>query len=245
MSKIESLWDRMEKYAIYGVLFIFFALELMAFFIPAVATFIDNRGALLLIAAVLLFIFRYLDQRLGTQNAAGIVLSPGFMQGLVELLDEKRDYETIEILAYTGLMYLLAFQESSIRVEKLRLLLHRVGGVKGGLFPFDEWGKKKYENEVDRVMEIWLELQQQGRIGTLVVKYYSFYPLYHFMLLDGKKVHFGLFRLKHGFPGTDLLSTYISSDVTPVGRTLINDLKTKFDLVWEEFGFSYAANNGA
>jgi len=237
MNQIKTLWDRIEKYAIYGVLLTFFALELMSAFIPAIASFMDTCGALVLIATVLLFLFRYLDERLSARSLADIFLTPGFTQGCVDILKKKK-HKRIEIFAHTSFMYLLAFQESNIIVDELKLLLHRVDQAEAAHSPSDEWRREQYEAEIDRLVKIWFELRQEGRIQTLTIKYYSFDPLYHFMMLDGAKLHFGLFKPKRDFPGTDLMSTYIVSSETSLGRTLIHDFKTEFDSVWEEFGFS-------
>jgi hypothetical protein len=90
MDKIKSLWERIEKYAIYVVLFAFFASQLISLFVPSVAAFMNARGALLLIAAVLLFIFRYLEERLGTQALPDLIATSGFSQGVIEWLGEKK-----------------------------------------------------------------------------------------------------------------------------------------------------------
>jgi hypothetical protein len=136
------------------------------------------------------------------------------------------------------MMYFFAFRESAIRVDKLRLLVHKLERLETTHFPLTEDDKKKFEGEVGRIADSWNQLQEEGRIGTLMIKYYPFDPMYHFMIIDGKKLHFGLFRSKCDYPGTDLLNTFITSNDTAVGRKLVGDFMIEFETVWKEFGLS-------
>ena len=97
MHGFRSLWNRIEKLAVYGVLLLFFALQLVSLFIPSIASFMDSRGALLLIAVVLLFMFRYLDERIGTQDLDGLTATAGFTQGVVDLLMKNQELESLDI----------------------------------------------------------------------------------------------------------------------------------------------------
>lgn len=236
MDGFRSLWNRIEKLAVYGVLLLFFALQLVSLFIPSIASFMDSRGALLLIAVVLLFIFRYLDERIGTQDLDGLTATAGFTQGVVDLLMKNQELESLDILAYTSTMYFFAFRDSGARVNQVRLLLRSAEHLETVQLPTDSQAKQYFKQEVEKMVRSWFQLQQEGRIKTLSVKYYSFDSICHFMNVNGNLLHFGLFRPMHGFPGSGVLSSYVVQDYHSGGRQLIDDCKTEFELVWDEFG---------
>ncbi|MEA5467040.1 hypothetical protein [Leptothoe sp. PORK10 BA2] len=123
MQELKSLWERVEKQVIYVTLFSFFFLQFLAIFNPKLANFMDARGSLLLIALVLVTMFRFLDERLSRQERIGLVSSEGFIEEIINLLKEKREHQLVEIFASTGGLYYPAIYESKAKIHELRILL--------------------------------------------------------------------------------------------------------------------------
>ncbi len=86
------------------------------------------------------------------------------------------------------------------------------------------------------MLNSWNELHKEGKIKSLNIKYYRFDPTFHFMILNGRLVHFGLFQPKHINPGPEILTSYIVNEDTNSGMQLVNDFKIIFETMWNEFG---------
>src|SRR5215211_2970376 len=102
MEELKLLWKRLEKRAIYISLTIYLALQLVAMFIPSIASFMDARGALLLMALILLVIFRHLDEKLdSTQQDLGITKVNTLVEGVVNILKSEKDIKAVDLLAHS------------------------------------------------------------------------------------------------------------------------------------------------
>lgn len=123
MQELKVLWSRIEKQVIYCILFSFFVLQFLSIFNPQVAAFMDARGSLMLIALVLLTMFRFLDEHLTKRQRAGLTASKDFVQEIINLLRESREHRLVEFFASSGGLYYPAIYESKTRIHELRVLL--------------------------------------------------------------------------------------------------------------------------
>ena len=95
MSKLKTLWQRIEKFAIYVALLALIVLQLIALFVPQVALAMDARGSLLFLATVLLFFFRYIDERIGDSKVSTLTVEKSFTQGILEILGDQAAIESM------------------------------------------------------------------------------------------------------------------------------------------------------
>jgi hypothetical protein len=235
MEELKSLWDRIEKKAIYGVLLVFFVLQLISVFIPALSGFMDTRGALILVTLALLFIFRHLDQRMREQPKIDFIVTVGFTQGVLELLKGQTKYNQIDIFGYSSLMYFSAFRESGVKAENVRLLLHNPDSMVDIQFPIDEDAKAGLRSQIKDVLISWRRLQSEDRIDNLSIRFYSFDTISHFMIIDGEKLHFGLFKPVRKHPATELIRSFIAYPGSDPQSKLVKYYKEKFETIWGEF----------
>ena len=236
MNKLKVIWDRIEKYAIYTAIFVFIILEFFSYFIPSIKQAMDTKGALLLIAVILLFFFKYIDERIGDSKNSPIEVEKSFSQGILETLEKKEEIETMDIFAHTGQKYLYALQESHVKVKHLRLLLRSFDNLDTIQFPADESDKQNLKRELKSVTDGFIGLKKQGKIQTLEIRYYLFDPTCHFFVVDKRLLHFGLFQPIPSSSGVQVLNSFVVKESTDEGRKLINDFRILFDTTYDEYG---------
>lgn len=235
MQELKSLWRKLEKSTIYFILFVFFALQLISLFVPSIATSMDARGSLMFIAAVLLIIFRFLDERLGGKDQEVIKVTNGFVQGVINLLKQNKEYKSVDILAQNGFLYFTALKESGVKIRNVRLLFRSAEDFTSMQFPSDDKSKAEFKQQLSQMVLSFQQLQKGGKISKLSIAYYAFDPTTHFMLIDGRYLHFGLFQLQIKYPGTEVSHTYIVKIDDKLGETLINDFKAQFEAIWAKY----------
>lgn len=234
MQELKVLWSRIERQAIYLILFSFFILQFLAVFNPQVAVFMDARGSLMLIALVLLTMFRFLDERL-TRKQTGLSASKGFIEEAVNLLRENRENQVVEVFASSGGLYYPVIFESGVRIRELKILLRDPSASNDFEFPSDNKDREQLVMEIDRVKRNLNRLQKKGQISKLSIRYYSFQPTFHCMIVNGKTLYFGLYKLVPDHSGTECQNTYTLRKNTTEGFLFLSDFKTEFENIWDTY----------
>jgi hypothetical protein len=239
MSKLKKLWTRLEKGAIYATLLLFLILELLTKISPwASSFFIDNRGDILLIAIVLLFVFRYLDEKLKTLDEPPFQTSSTFLDRARTILWERRECNNVDIFAHTGLLFARAVFDSKVHIGNLRILLRDFHDLTKISLPADCSAKLQIQHEWKSTIQEWEQLKREGHIQNMSIQYYPFDPMMTFMIIDGSIAYFDLMKPQKTLPGSTSRYTptcYIVTHGTDVGRQLIKDLSIDFDQIWNEF----------
>lgn len=236
MQEIKSLWERVEKQVIYVILFSFFLLQSLAIFNPRIANFMDARGSLMLIALVLLTMFRFLDERLSTEERVGLRASKGFIEEIINLLKEQREHRLVEIFASGGGLYYPAIYESKAKIRELRILLRDPKKLNLIQFPFEDEEKKQVAIDIKRVIRQFEFLQKRGQIAKISFGFYSFEPTFHFMIIDERTLYFGLYALAEDCWVSELTNRYIVRSNTEEGFALLSDFRAEFKNFWAIYG---------
>ena len=236
MQELKSLWERVEKKVIYVTLFSFFFLQFLAIFSPRIANFMDERGSLILIALVLLTMFRFLDERLSREERIGLRASEGFIEEIINLLKEKREHRLVEIFASGGGAYYPAISESKARIRELRILLRDPDSLTSTKLPSDKEDLNQSLIEIQRVVHKLHGLHKKGQISKISFGYYSFRPTFHFMIIDDETLYFGLYRLADDCSGNEFSNRYIARSNTAAGFSLLSDFRAEFKNFWNIYG---------
>lgn len=238
MTELRMLWDRVERWAIYGVLLLFLALQLLSLAVPSIGSILDRRGELVLIGFVLIFLFRYLDERLGSREQDSLSSSASFLQGLLANLRASPMYENVDVLAHTGAMYYRAIYESQVKITNLRVLVRDMRNIHSLSLPSEDDARLEIQQEWTRTMKDWEALQRSGKVTNLLIRYYPFEPMVHFAVIDHCVGYMTLMKPQKEFPGATSRYTptaYTVVGTTPTGRQLVDDLLTEFESIWSEF----------
>ena len=235
MNELTTLWNRIEKRAIYIVMLLFIGLEFASFFIPSITSFIDTRGAITFMAVILILIFRYIDERLDTQSA--IIPTRSFLRGITNLLSTKNEYDTADLFVHSGNIYYRAFLESGVKVKSVRIMFRNMENFSSMQFPADESDKFSIRSQLQRTLKDWEQLLADGKIETLEFSYYPFEPLIHYMILDSRQLFFGLYSLEHKFPGVGSRRRHAFqiNAINQAGITMVDDFSSEFENIWNEF----------
>jgi hypothetical protein len=238
MTELKKIWDRIERWAIYAGFFLFLLFQFVAIFMPSISSFFDGRVEVILSTVVLLFVFRYLDEKLNTLDEQVLETSSSFLNGLVNILSERKVYDNVDVIAHTGAVYVRGFLESQAQIKNLRVLLRDMRDIERISLPTDDNAKRRIQQEWDSAILEWQQLRQEGRVENLTIQYYPFDPMMTFITIDKKKAYFDLMKPQKAFPGATSRhapTCYIVMDRTAVGRQLISDISTVFEQLWTEF----------
>ena len=237
MNNLKNIWDKIERKAIYTVLFLFVIAELVSLVFPSISAFMDTKGTLSLLALVLLFIFRFLDEKLADFKSDEPVVTNGILKGLGELLGDNENYKTIDIFAHTSNVYYLAFNDSLARVGQLRLLLRDMDDLETIQFPAGQRDKITIKDRMEITLKEWKDMVDIGRIGDIKICYYPFEPTVNFIIVDGKKMLTGLNRLEKQFPGVKSADqdTFIFNESSEFGRHMIQSYQEFYNNITKEF----------
>jgi hypothetical protein len=238
MSKFDIVWQKTERIAIYVILIIFILLQFIAIFIPAVSGFMDGKGTLLMIVAVILAIFRYIDKNIVLPNKNEITQITKFTSDLISIL-RKPKYKEIKIFANSSLMCFQAISESEIEIDTVKLLVKNCNNMDNILFPSEAKGKQDFVQDIDRLIEKWEKLYENGKIKNLQICFYPFNSILHFMIIDNEILHFGLLKPIKEFPGSELNGSYIVNSYSKNGKELINSFYREFDSIYSNFSIHY------
>jgi hypothetical protein len=237
--ELKKLWGRIEKQAIYVSLFLFFVLHLLAKFIPWISNqLVEKRGDVLLTAIVLLFVFRYIDGKLKTLDEQAFQISNSFLQKSTELLRERGVCVNLDVFAHTGQLYARAVLDSGVQIKNLRILIRDMRNLDKLPLPTCGRDKVRIQQELESTIQEWKQLEREGRIDNMCIRFYPFDPMMTFMVIDRNIAYFDLMKPQKALPGSTSRYTptcYIVTDRTKVGFQLISDLSTEFEQIWNEF----------
>lgn len=78
-------------------------------------------------------------------------------------------------------------------------------------------------------------LHEKGRISKISFRFYSFQPTFHFMVIDGKSIYFGLYKLSDKHASSESQNSYIARNNSVEGLSIISDFKVEFENIWNEY----------
>src|SRR5262245_6956565 len=113
MRNFSSLWNQIEKYAIYAVGVIFISIQIVVKLIPGFS--VDPSTNLILLATLLLIVFRYIDKNISLQKQSDISAVKKFTTDIVGLLEGQK-IEQLRIFAHSGFKYYHAIAESKVQI---------------------------------------------------------------------------------------------------------------------------------
>ncbi|WP_214072574.1 hypothetical protein [Mucilaginibacter sp. dw_454] len=232
--RINEIWEKAEKGVIYFILVVFIATELLSVFMKGLADFMDAHGSLLLISLILLSIFRYLDKNISFAQKTGLKAVERFTTDVLSLFNTPNLHE-VKIFANSSYKYFNAISESNIRIDSVYLLIRDFRDAKSIQFPTSETGKMDFANNSKQLVKGWKSLLEQGKINKLHIYAYPFDSILHFMIIDNCKLHFGLLKPKHEFPGSDLNGSFIVDNTSEDGKSLIKSYEMEFNSIMENF----------
>lgn len=109
-----------------------------------------------------------------------------FTDAIASIFDKQKAYfKTIKIFAYSAKNYIHYFQTSNMKVENLKLCLHRANDY-SAWFMNSITHVQKYQNELKIVLENLETLKENGKIDSYEVKFYNFDSYSHFGIFDNQ-----------------------------------------------------------
>ena len=238
ITQLKKLWACGERGAIYVVLILFIIRPAILRFFPSFPLVSDKNLEMTLIAIVLLFIFRQIAERLKASDDQGLKTSSSFLDGLLEVLSEKKYYKNVNVLAHTGMVYADGFlRGSQAQIRNLRVLLRDTRNIDEISLPAENADKKRLQEEGIRAEADWHELKEKELVDNLRIQYYPFDPMMTFMIIDKRIAYFDLMKPQKAYPGSTSKYThtgYIVTNKTAEGKQLISDLSTLFEQIWKE-----------
>ncbi|MDP1726895.1 MAG: hypothetical protein Q8M15_08930 [Bacteroidota bacterium] len=229
MKKFNELWSKIEKQVIYFVLFIFLSAQIVSNFIPKVDEFINGSGNLILISFILLFIFKYIEERLAKIESISPEIGESFGDSFRIALKDAKEINNVDIFAHTGGKYYLFFKDEKIKIKKLRLLLCGKEWIQNSINSTSKVHKKTAVQELSNSIEKWNSLKKAGFIEELEIYFYNHQPSFHFMTLDKNKLFWGLYAPTKGNTGIKTLNNFIFNKYSYAHKSLLNDLTIFFD----------------
>lgn len=188
----------------------------------------------MMIALVLLTIFRFLDEKLTEKDQVGLKASNSFVQEIINLLIEEREHRSVKIFASTAVLYFPAIRESKVKIEHLKVLLRDPNKLDTAKLPFEKEEQNRLSFEIQGVIHNLKTLQAKGRISKISFGFYDFPPTFHCMIIDEKSLYFGFYGISSDHPGPEL--TYVATRNSIEGLSFLSDFKAKFDNIWSVYG---------
>jgi hypothetical protein len=202
----QSLIAQIERWAPYVVLSVLIVGELLAELVPALHGLIDERWALIMLASVLLVIFRISDRYMQTLRAE--VESVDFAGAMQHMGEVSGEPVSVSVFANDGSRYYQFLVETDIKIENLRVLLYDT----------------RYESE-------WDQLVDSGVAKTVKVKRCDVKPTIHYMTVGGSAVMFGLF-FREGMKKVSLGKTFVANARAVSSIDLVEAINAHFEREW-------------
>jgi hypothetical protein len=179
--------------------------EILAEFVPSLEDLIDTRLALILLASVLLIIFRLNDRYL--QNLHPEVESVDFTGAMTQMSEVSTGVVSVNIFANDGTKYYGYLGDTKLKIETLRVLLYD-------------------PHEAEK----WKRFEEQGIARDVEVRHCDVKPTLHYMTVGGGGAMFGLFFREGG--KVSIGSSFVVSAGAVSGRDLVEAINAHFDREW-------------
>ena len=235
MAKSSLRWERIERQTTYAALYILLASELLRHFVAAIQTALESGGEITLLAFAMLLVFRIIDERMAEQRG-GVTKPRSFADGVALACGGGEVLERVEILADTSGKYCTFIKDANVRIETLRLLV-RWGRADGENNQLED--KQENADEATATLRKWQALVASGRIKNFEWGCYRSSPSLHFMLVDGSRCVFGLFRPGKPVATLQSLNFY---DSTGAGQSMLKSCQDYFEQLWSEQSHQAPAN---
>ena len=226
-------WRRIEKQAIYLILFIFVLANWVAVFLPSVRSLFSTNVGTALFATLLLAIFRLFEQRLGKLSVESY--GQTFYAATDSVLATGASARTVDLFSHTSHKYYSVICNKDVHIKRMRLLVAAIDPLSGGpSLVGNEKDKKSLKAERDFALRQWIQLRNKGIIDVLEVHEYAFMSQFHFMVVDGDSAQFGFYQLPHDTTGTRVPRNFALHPGS-VGSELVDDFNSLFEAVFARY----------
>ncbi len=231
---LRKMWDRIEKYVIYISLAFIIIIQVANYVFPDVIKEVSISSAFILFSAALIAIYKNVDEKRIENNS--VKCSSKFFTGLGALIEKQEKIDTLDIFSHTSMTYYHCIKDCNIKINCVRLLVCKPKCISNKSYP-DQEVLAQFEQQRDSSLTMWKELQSDGLINELKIKYYEFDPTYHFAIINNKYFHYGFFKITHEHPGYSLLSNFTYENDNELAQTMLNDFVRIFNNYY--YNFSY------
>jgi hypothetical protein len=198
--------EKLERWGTYLALGVLIIGGLVAEFVPSLQDLISTRLAIVLLASVLLIIFRLNDRYL--QNLHPEVESVDFTGAMTQMSDVSHGAVSVNIFANDGTKYYGYLGDTKIKIETLRVLLYD-----------------------PREAAKWQRFAEQGVARVVEVRHCDVKPTLHYMTVGGSGSMFGLFFREGNNVSID--RSFVVSAGSVSGRDLVEAINAHFDREWQ------------
>lgn len=237
-NRIVTFIDKIDGIIIVISLVIYVLLLTLSEFLPQVSNYVNERGGFVLIAITLLIVLRHIGHLNSLYNTREVYVTDEFAEACRTLVTDIKEIKTLDVFAYSSKRVLEFWKDylraNDISVGTIRVLL-RDYNVDTMRFAFTEDQRKEFLAELVRSGKDWKALKgkvQKSRLRTNV-RYYDFDPLCYFIILNGRYLLYGPFRIHETMAGVETGSIFVYKQVALADKKLLADCQSMFDCVWE------------
>lgn len=217
--------QKLERLLIYASIAVLLVTEAISPIVPLAGKFLDSGGIFVLIGIMLFGFFRFLDERLPTEES-GFAVTESFADAVSHALGPGKAIDELDIFAFTTSKYSEFVPDKDIRVRSLRIIVSSTESVQlsGG-------------GELSAAIRNWQNRKADGLIGLLEVRRSTFDPRYHFMIVDGKRMMFGFFRstVGHSQGRLPMNNLYLFTSEGAHGERFVDDSMRFFEMVFRDY----------
>jgi hypothetical protein len=198
---------------------------------------LDSGASLLLVALVLLSIFRFLDERLPESGNVHELTGDSFGNAIGLVLGSDKSLKEISIFAQTSSKYLgfIVDRSQEVRIDTLRILISDPKYAVSEA-PLSQRTIDDTTAELNNTINSWCQLVADGVVKNLEIRKFSFPPTFHFMIVGKENALFGLFRPDpKTLPKYRTATSFFFSSKHPAAKHMVEDLEMFFDSVFKNF----------
>lgn len=236
--KLLTVWNIIEKIIAYVSLFVVVFLECLNIFVPAFD--IDGSElALGLISSSLLVIFAHIeDIKKEISKVSFAHVSTRFNDGLLSIFEKNKSIKSLDIIAHTTKTYIHSIADNDVTIDKVRVLVCRPKNSNTRHYP-DENIISSLDVARDQAIETWKDLLRIGKVKELEIRYYEYDPTFYFAIINNQYIHYGIYKIEHGYPGYHLYNMYtLDGFDSEFAYNLLTDYQSFFNHVFSEFSYS-------
>lgn len=239
--KIIQYWNNIEKTTILIGLIVFFLMEVLAIFFPIINTFFDAKSYLF-IAFFLLFIYKILTEINSKCSVQNFRFVPTLDLAMHQIFEEEEKITSIDIFCYSGSRYssythdLLGKNPHLHNSGKLRVLLLDPESFQLFLGVDKQSEIQNMKNTQQGNIDHFNEIMEKKFINDVEVKYYSFIPQIHFIIVNNKVAVMGILKPRTGSLNLidESTSYFVISANCPGEAAMIEELMVFFERLFKD-----------
>jgi hypothetical protein len=231
-----------QKLVIYVCLAAILLFQILAVVIKPLHSFMIGEGVSIVIFALLLLIFRFVDYKFKTiEKGIRLIRTdmpnyyPEFGDAINNLFLKRDTVDTMDIFAHTSEKFYAFIRDRKMKINKVRVLLRSPDASYPFSFPVNKEEQEFTRQKIHLLKKDWENLSQEGYINQLSVKAYNFEPSFFGITIDERKALIGFFLPRKDRTGVKALTCYIISDTTEYERAMLTDFKRWFDTIFNSF----------